>query len=50
VVIDGDAQELGPDAPDGVATMAGDAIRSLLELDQALYVEVQQVSPGALCS
>ena len=33
VVVDGDLQELGPDAPDGVAAVAGDAMGRLFDLD-----------------
>ena len=46
VVVDGDVQELSADASDGVAAMAGNAMGRLLDLDQALDVEVQQITRG----
>ena len=44
VIVDGDVQELGPDALDPVPAIAGDAVRWPLDFDQALDIEVQQIA------
>jgi hypothetical protein len=44
VVIDGDVQELGADALDAVAAVAGDAVRRPPDAHQPLDIEMQQVA------
>ena len=44
VVVDGDVQELGPDAPDRIAAVTGNTMGWPFDLDQAFDIEVQQVA------
>ena len=44
VVVDGDVEELGADALDAVAAVAGDAVGRALDAYQALDIEVQQAA------
>jgi hypothetical protein len=49
VIVDGDVEELGPDAHNAVAAVAGDAVRGMLDADQALRSRCSR-SPGAAYS